>query len=104
MTTTQAVTGPSAFPGKSASKPCRKPDTAPEGDTNLAKFGASLDNVVEEVIHVTDFDAAFAIAGELRKAAYGTEQPICASTLSGATRLAFPQQLIEISFTAVLPG
>lgn len=70
----------------------------------LAKFGASLDNVVEEVIYVTDFDAAFAVAGKVRKAAYGTDRPICASTILGTTRLAFPQQLVEISFTAVLPG
>ena len=70
----------------------------------LAKFGASLDNVVDEVIYVTDFEAAFAVAGKVRKAAYGAERPICASTILGTTRLAFPQQLVEISFTAVLPG
>jgi enamine deaminase RidA (YjgF/YER057c/UK114 family) len=69
----------------------------------LAKFGASLDNVVEEVIYVTDFEAAFAVAGKVRKAAYGTDRPVCASTILGTTRLAFPQQLVEISFTAVLP-
>jgi enamine deaminase RidA (YjgF/YER057c/UK114 family) len=69
----------------------------------LAKFGASLDDVVEEVIYVTDFEAAFAVAGKVRKAAYGTDRPICASTILGTTRLAFPQQLVEISFTAVLP-
>jgi hypothetical protein len=59
--------------------------------------------VVEEVIYVTDFDAAFAVAGNVRKAAYGTGRPICASTILGTTRFAFPQQLVEISFTAVLP-
>lgn len=69
----------------------------------LAKFGASLDDVVDEVIYVTDFEAAFAVAGEVRKAAYGTNRPLCASTIVGTTRLAFPQQLVEISFTAVLP-
>jgi enamine deaminase RidA (YjgF/YER057c/UK114 family) len=70
----------------------------------LAQFGATLDHVVEEVIYVTDLDAAFAVAGAVRKAAYGTDAPACASTIAGITRLAFPQQLVEISFTAVLPG
>jgi enamine deaminase RidA (YjgF/YER057c/UK114 family) len=67
----------------------------------LAKFGATLDDVVEEVLYVTDFEAAFAVAGNVRKAAYGTDRPQCASTIVGATRLAFPQQLVEIRFTAV---
>ena len=70
----------------------------------LAQFGATLDHVVEEVIYVTDLEAAFAVAGSVRKVAYGTEAPACASTIAGITRLAFPQQLVEISLTAVLPG
>jgi enamine deaminase RidA (YjgF/YER057c/UK114 family) len=69
----------------------------------LQRFGATLDNVVEETLYVLDFGAAFAVAGKVRKAAYGTERPCCASTIVGTTRLAFPEQLIEISFTAVLP-
>ncbi len=68
----------------------------------LAQFGASLDNVVSEVIYATDFQAAFAVAGKVRKAAYGTDHPVCASTIVGTTRLAFATQLIEISFTAVV--
>jgi enamine deaminase RidA (YjgF/YER057c/UK114 family) len=68
----------------------------------LSKFGASLDDVVDEVIYVTDMDAAFAVAGRVRKAAYGTDQPACASTIAAISRLAFPQQLVEISFTAVV--
>jgi enamine deaminase RidA (YjgF/YER057c/UK114 family) len=68
----------------------------------LARFGATLDDVVDEVIYVTDFEAAFAVAGKVRKAAYGTDRPCCASTIVGTTRLAFPQQLIEISFTAAV--
>jgi enamine deaminase RidA (YjgF/YER057c/UK114 family) len=68
----------------------------------LAKFGATLDDVVEETIYVTDFEAAFAVAPQVRKAAYGTDRPLCASTILGATRLAFQQQLVEISFTAVV--
>ena len=33
----------------------------------LEKYGATLDNVVEEVVYVTDMDAAFAVAGVVRK-------------------------------------
>jgi len=55
----------------------------------LARFGATLDHVVDEVIYVLDVDAAFAVAGRVRKAAYGRVRPACASTLVGVTRLAF---------------
>ena len=68
----------------------------------LARFGATLDNVVEETLYVLDINAAFAAAGKVRKEAYGTARPQCASTLVGVKRLAFPEQLIEISFKAVL--
>lgn len=70
----------------------------------LARFGATLDHVVEETIYVMDVDAAFAVAGLVRKEAYGTEKPQCASTLAGVTRLALAEQLVEISFTVVLPS
>lgn len=66
----------------------------------LKRFGASLDNVVEEVLYVLDVDTAFAVAGSVRKAAYGREDPQVASTVLGVTRLAFPDQLIEIKFIA----
>lgn len=66
----------------------------------LARFGASLDDVVEEVLYVTDMDAAFAAAGPVRKAAYGVEKPQVASTLLVTPRLALPTQLIEIKFVA----
>jgi enamine deaminase RidA (YjgF/YER057c/UK114 family) len=69
----------------------------------LEAFGATLADVVEETIYVLDVDAAFAVAGTVRKAAYGSDRPGCASTIAGTTRLAFPQQLVEISLTAVLP-
>jgi enamine deaminase RidA (YjgF/YER057c/UK114 family) len=69
----------------------------------LARFGAGLQHVVEEVLYVTDMDAALAVAGAVRKAAYGSDTPHCASTIAQVMRLAFPQQLIEIRFTAVLP-
>jgi enamine deaminase RidA (YjgF/YER057c/UK114 family) len=69
----------------------------------LARFGAGLQHVVEEVLYVIDMDSAFAVAGPVRKAAYATDSPRCVSTIAQVQRLALPQQLIEISFTAVLP-
>jgi enamine deaminase RidA (YjgF/YER057c/UK114 family) len=66
----------------------------------LAKFGATLDDVVEEVIYVTDMDTAFAAAGPVRKEAYGSARPAVASTILVTSRLALAAQLIEIKFVA----
>ncbi|MGW1342570.1 Rid family hydrolase [Kribbella sp. NPDC002412] len=66
----------------------------------LGRYGASLDNVVEEVVYVLDMDAAFEVVGQIRKEAYGREDPQVASTIVGITRLAFPEQLVEIKFVA----
>ncbi|HKP82313.1 MAG TPA: Rid family hydrolase [Pyrinomonadaceae bacterium] len=69
----------------------------------LAEFGATLDNVVEEVVYVTDMDKAMAVAGDVRKDAYGSQTPQVASTILVTPRLAFPTQLIEVKFTAKVP-
>ena len=66
----------------------------------LHDFGATLDNVVEEVLYVTDMDTAFAVAGSVRKEAYGSKKPAVASTILVTPRLALPTQLIEIKFIA----
>jgi enamine deaminase RidA (YjgF/YER057c/UK114 family) len=66
----------------------------------LNQFGATLDNVVEEVLYVRDMDAAFTVAGAVRKDAYGSIKPTVASTMLVTPRLAFPTQLIEIKFIA----
>lgn len=68
----------------------------------LSEFGATLDNVVEEVVYVTDMDKAMDVAGPVRKEAYGSEKPQVASTIFVTPRLAFPAQLIEIKFIAKL--
>lgn len=68
----------------------------------LQRFGASLDDVVEETLFVLDVDAAFAAAPAIRREMYGTDMPRCASTLIGSPRLAQPEQLVEITFRAVL--
>ena len=65
----------------------------------LADYGLTMDNVVEEVVYVTDMDAAFAVAGEVRRQAYGG-MPVVASTILVPPRLAFPDQLIEIKVIA----
>ncbi|MEU0697841.1 Rid family hydrolase [Streptomyces niveus] len=66
----------------------------------LARFGASLDDVVDEVLYVIDVDAADAAAGPVRKEAYGRPDPQVASTMIGTPRLAFPELLIEVKFIA----
>lgn len=68
----------------------------------LAQFDATLDNVVEETLYVLDVDAAFSVAGDVRKELYGSAQPAVASNLIGVSRLAFPEQLIEITFRAIV--
>ncbi len=64
----------------------------------LGQYGATLDDVVEEVVYVTDMDAAFAVAEQVRKEAYGSEKPDVASSILVTPRLAFPPQLIETKF------
>lgn len=68
----------------------------------LALYGATLEDVVEETLYVLDMDAAFAVVGNVRKAAYGTERPQCASNIIGVSRLAQRPQLIEIVCKAVI--
>lgn len=66
----------------------------------LAEFGATLDDVVEEVLYVTDMEKAFAAAGSVRKEAYESQTPQVASTILLTPRLALPTQLIEIKLIA----
>jgi len=63
----------------------------------LDHFGATFDQVVEETLYVLDVDAAFAVAGDVRRRVYGPT-PRVASNLIGVSRLAFPEQLIEITY------
>jgi enamine deaminase RidA (YjgF/YER057c/UK114 family) len=67
--------------------------------TLLARYGAGMDSIVEEVLYVTDMDAAFAVAGSVRAEAYGG-RPAVSSTILVTPRLAFPEQLIEIKVIA----
>lgn len=61
----------------------------------LAEYKATMDNVVDEVLFVTDMDAAFAAAVKCRQEVFsGT--PVVASTIVQIQRLAFPELMIEI--------
>ena len=66
----------------------------------LSQFGATLENVVEEVLYVLDMETAFAAAGPVRKEAYASKTPAVASTIIVTPRLSLPTQLIEIKFIA----
>jgi enamine deaminase RidA (YjgF/YER057c/UK114 family) len=66
----------------------------------LGQYGADLDNVLEEVLYVTNVDAAMAVASRVRKEAYKSKIPEVSSTLLETPRLATPGQLIEIKFIA----
>ena len=66
----------------------------------LGQFGATLENVVEEVLYVLDMETAFAAAGPVRKEAYASKTPAVASTIIVTPRLSLPTQLIEIKFIA----
>jgi enamine deaminase RidA (YjgF/YER057c/UK114 family) len=68
----------------------------------LKHYAATPDHVVEEVLYVLDMDAAFAVAGAVRKHFYGSNLPHVASTILVTPRLAFPTQLIEVKFVARL--
>jgi enamine deaminase RidA (YjgF/YER057c/UK114 family) len=68
--------------------------------TLLARFGASLDDVVDEVVFVVDMEAASAAAGPVRKQAYGRPDPRVASTWITTPRLALPELLVEIKLVA----
>jgi 2-iminobutanoate/2-iminopropanoate deaminase len=61
----------------------------------LTQYGVTLKNVVDEILFVTDMDAAFAAAVRCRKDIFsGT--PVVSSTIVQIQRLAFPELMIEI--------
>jgi enamine deaminase RidA (YjgF/YER057c/UK114 family) len=65
----------------------------------LSQYGATLKNVVDEILFVTDMDAAFAVAVKCRQDIFsGT--PVIASTIVQIQRLAFPEFMIEIRCVA----
>lgn len=67
----------------------------------LGRYGANLDNVVDETLYVTDMNAAVTVAHDVRKEFYGPEFAV-ASTLCQVQALGSPELLIEIKCTAHL--
>ena len=67
----------------------------------LSQYGATMDNIVDEVLFVTDMDSAFAAAVKCRREVFSTT-PVVASTIVQIQRLAFPELMIEIKCVAKL--
>jgi enamine deaminase RidA (YjgF/YER057c/UK114 family) len=65
----------------------------------LAQHGATIENIVDEVLFVTDMDTAFTAAIKCRNDIFGGN-PVVASTIVQIQRLAFPEYLIEIKCVA----
>ncbi len=67
----------------------------------LAKYGATMENVVDEVLFVTDMESAFAAAVRCRPEVF-SGAPVVASTIVQIERLGFPELMIEIKCVAKL--
>ena len=65
----------------------------------LAEYGATIENVVDEVLFVTDMKDAFEAATKCRREIFAG-QPVVASTIVEIKKLAFPELLIEIKCVA----
>ena len=65
----------------------------------LAQYGATMDNIVDETLFVTDMKAAYAAAVKCRNDVF-FGHPIIASTIVQFQRLAFPDLMIEIKCIA----
>jgi 2-iminobutanoate/2-iminopropanoate deaminase len=68
----------------------------------LQGYGATIDQVVDETLFVTDMAAALAVAGTVRHDVYGEDIAV-ASTLCGVAALGGPGLMIEIKCVARLP-
>ena len=65
----------------------------------LEQYDASIENIVDEIIFVTDMEAAAKVGGKCRREIYsGT--PVVTSTVIEISRLAFPELMVEIKCTA----
>jgi 2-iminobutanoate/2-iminopropanoate deaminase len=67
----------------------------------LAQYGATMDNIVDEILFVTDMNTAFAAAVKCRKDVF-FDALVVASTIVQVQRLAFPELMIEIKCVAKL--
>ena len=67
----------------------------------LAQYDATMENVVDEFVFVTDMDAAFGAMLKIRPEVY-PGAPAVANTLIQIPRLAFPELMVEIRCVAKL--
>jgi 2-iminobutanoate/2-iminopropanoate deaminase len=65
----------------------------------LVQYGATMENIVDEILFVTDMDAAFSAAVKCRQEVF-SGNPVVASTIIQIQRLAFPDLMIEIRCVA----
>ncbi len=65
----------------------------------LAQYGATMDNVVDEILFVTDIDAAFPARVKMKQEVF-SGVPVLGSTIVQIQRLAFPQLMVEIKCVA----
>ena len=65
----------------------------------LLQYGATIDNIVDEVLFVTDMDAAFAARATCRQEVFSGNSAV-ASTMVQIQRLAFPELMVEIRCVA----
>ena len=65
----------------------------------LAQYGAAMDNVVDEMLFVTDMEAAFGARVKMKDEVF-SGAPVLASTIVQIQRLAFPPLMVEIRCVA----
>ena len=65
----------------------------------LSQYGATMDNIVDEILFVTDMNTAFAAAVKCRNEVF-SGAPNVASTIVQIQHLAFPELMIEIKCVA----
>ncbi len=65
----------------------------------LSQYGATLDNIVDEVLFVTDMETAHATAVKCRREIF-SGPAVVASTIVQIERLALPELMIEIKCVA----
>lgn len=65
----------------------------------LAQYGATMENVVDEVLFVTNMETAYAAAAKRRKEIF-SGVAVVASTIVQIERLGFPELMIEIKCVA----
>jgi enamine deaminase RidA (YjgF/YER057c/UK114 family) len=61
----------------------------------FAQYGATFNNIVDEVLFVTDMGAAFAARVKCKQEVF-SGNPLLASTIVQIQRLAFPELMVEI--------